>query len=237
MADNYIDYFEVDEYGGGFLTALMRLEGVATLVNVSGLRGLVLGSVQGVNQELKNAGITRSDLRGQRVGVEEATSRGRKELERFHSYLNSLDEAAQFDREAFFKRSKLGALSALKPADVNARLKDAIRGFDVPANVALPDRVARLAKLTEASDDLEAALADKGTSVAVKLKSTASLVQARERFLHVYNQVAKPLVRAELSLLGREREMRDFFPDLRVHEDRPPLGPKPPIAGDAPSAT
>lgn len=224
MADNYIDYFEVEEYGTGFLTALDRLEEEATLLNVTALRDLVQGAVTRVNQELQSAGIQRSDLRGQRMSVDEAAERGRKEIERFHGYLTSLDDSATVDKEAFFKGMKVGLVSKFKPHDVKARLNDLVRGFEAAANATLPDRAARLAKLTTARTALDTALSDKGTSYAVKLQTTASLVEAREAFLVAYNQVAKPLLRGQLASLGREREMRDFFPDLRVNEGRRPVG-------------
>ncbi|HSN98864.1 MAG TPA: hypothetical protein VLS89_11285, partial [Candidatus Nanopelagicales bacterium] len=101
MADDYIDYLEVGEYGGGCVTALGRLVGVATLVNVQALQAEVQGAVSGVDQELEKAGIQRSDLRGQRKTVEAAAAEGRKEVEKFHGWLKSLDDNAAVDREAF----------------------------------------------------------------------------------------------------------------------------------------
>ncbi|EYF00091.1 hypothetical protein [Chondromyces apiculatus] len=224
MADSYIDYFEVDEYGTGFLTALTRLEEEADLLNVTALRDLVQGAVTRVNQELQSAGIQRSDLRGQRVSVDEAAERGRKEIERFHGYLTSLDDSATADKEAFFRGMKVGLMSKFKPADVNAKLNELVRGFEVAANATLPERAARLARLTQARDTLHEALSGKGMSYAFKLKTTANLTEAREAFLVAYNQVAKPVIRGQLARLGREKEMRDFFPDLRVNEDRRPSG-------------
>jgi len=47
-----------------------------------------------------------------------------------------------------------------------------------------------------------------------------SLGQARLDFLHVYNKVAKPLIRGLLADLKREHELRRYFRDMQVHEDR-----------------
>ena len=113
MADSYIDYFEVDEYGTGFLTALNRLDELADLVNVAALRELVQGAVTRVNQELQSAGIQRSDLRGQRVSLDEAAARGRKEIERFHGYLTSLDDSATADKDACVRHAAIQSLRRL----------------------------------------------------------------------------------------------------------------------------
>lgn len=218
MADEYIDYWEVGEYGGQCVSALGSLGSDATLLNVSALQTQVQSAVSAVNTQMELAGMKRSDLRGHRQTVEEAAVEGRSVIEKFHWWLGSQDDDAPMDREAFFPGMKLGTLAALKPADVRARLEDMVRGFAVPKNAAMPERAARLLKVTTARDAMDAAIAGKGGSSAQKLQSTAGLVAAREAFLVVYNKVAKPMVRGQLVALGREAEMKNFFPDLAVNE-------------------
>lgn len=218
MADEYIDYLEVGEYGRGCVAALARLAGAATLVNVEALSAQVEAAVGAVDQELERAGVERGDLRGQRRSVEEAAADGRKAIEKHHAWLKALDDDAPVDREAFFPGMRLGALAALKPADVQSRLGALVRGFAVAGNAAMPERADRLQRLTAARDALDAAIAGKGGATALKIQSTAGLVAAREAFLHVYNKVAKPVVRGQLAALGREQELKEFFPDLAVNE-------------------
>ena len=218
MADEYIDYWEVGEYGGQCVSALGNLTGVATLLNVSALQTQVQTAVSAVNTQMELVGIKRSDLRGHRQTVEEAAAEGRSVIEKLHQFLGSLEDDAPVDREAFFPGMKLGTLAALKPADVRARLDDMVRGFAVAKNAAMPERAARLLKVTSARDAMDTAISGKSGSNTQKLQSSAGLVAAREAFLVVYNKVAKPMVRGQLVALGREAEMKNFFPDLAVNE-------------------
>lgn len=218
MPDSYIDYLEVGEYGGGFVKASEPLVGASALVDVAALRTKVADAVAKVDGELEKVGIRRGDLRTGRSGAGEAAEVGRKEIERFWHHLHTLDDGASADIEAFFPGNKLGALAALKPADVRSRLGEVLRGFAAPGNASLPDRPKWEQKLTAAHDALDAALGGKGTARAGAIQGTAGLIAAREEFLRVYNRVAKPVVRGLLAELGREGELRLFFPDLTANE-------------------
>lgn len=218
MADNHIDFFEVGEYGGHFVEEVQKLVQVSPLVNVEALIALVGGAVGSVNAELEKVGVKRSDLRTGRSDTEGAAERGRKEIERFYSYLGSLDDDVAVDRKAFFSEGKMGALAVLKPGDVKSKLEDVLRGFTAPANAGLPEHAKWAQKLGAARDGLAGALAGKGSARSVSVQSTAGLVAAREEFLDSYNGVAKRLIRGLLASLKREEEMRLFFLDLQVNE-------------------
>lgn len=218
MADDYIDYFEVGEYGGGFVDAAAPLVGASDLVDVAFLRARVAGAVARVNGELEKVGMKRSDLRAGRGSTGDAAEAARREIERFWHHLQTLDDGAPADVEAFFPGRKLGALAALKPADVQSRMRDVLRGFTAPGNASLPGRQTWEPRLTAARDALDAALSGKGAARAGKAQGTADLIEAREDFLRVYNRIAKPAMRALLAELGREAELKLYFPDLTANE-------------------
>ena len=239
MADDYIDYWEVSEYGGQCVTALGTLGVASTLLNAAALQTQMQTAVSRVNTELANTGLQRSDLRGQRQTVDEAAAEGKTAIEKFHKWLGSVEDSVDMDRDAFFQGMKLGPVSTYKPADVKGRLDDLIRGFDVTRNAAMPERAARLLKLTTARDALQAALTGKTSTNTQKLQGSAELVAAREAFLFLYNKVAKPMVRGQLVALGRENEMKVFFPDLAVNEGirkTTEVGDAPPQQDAAPTA-
>lgn len=236
MADDYIDYLEVGEYGGHFVEEAQKLVGASKLVDVEELRTLIGNAVEKVAVELEAAGVKRSDMRTSRGSVETATEAARKEIDRFYSFLGSLDDDVKVDKAAFFPGNKLGALAALKPADLKGKLDDLARGFSAPANAALPDRAKWEQKLTGARDALGGALVGKGGARGLSIKSTAGLIAAREGFLKAYNGVAKRLIQGLLASLGREGEMKLFFSDLVVHESgkarAPSAGEGAPAQGD-----
>ncbi len=65
------------------------------------------------------------------------------------------------------------------------------------------------------------------------------MAETRQRFLNVYNNMAKRLVHAVLAEVGRLDEYRRFFLDLQVNEDgsritEPELPPTQPGAEPAP---
>ena len=218
MADEYIDAWEVGEYGGQCVRALGTLAGVAPLLDAATLQTQVQAAVDRVSAELQKAGIQRSDLRGRRQTADEAAAEGKTAIKKFHRWLGSLDDDVDLDREAFFRGMKLGPVSTYKPADVKGRLDDLILGFAAARNATMPERANRLQKLTTARDALATALSGKGGASAQKLQGSAELVAARKAFLFLYNKVAKPMVRGQLAALGREQEMKAFFPDLAVNE-------------------
>lgn len=230
MADSYIDYFEVSEYGQYFIEQARRLVGAWPLVDMTALIAMVEGSVSRVNREIEAAGLERSELRGGRMDTSAAADAGRKMIRRFHGFLRSVDEERALDREALFPGGKVDLSGRVKPADVKARLDALIRGLMLPANMGLPDHQRWQSRLTRARDELAAALASRdGAGVATR-QTNAGLREAREEFLHVYNRLAKRLVRTVLIALDRESEMPLFFRDLQVNEDS--SWPAPPGSDD-----
>lgn len=232
MADTYIDYLEAGEYGDHFIEESKKLDGLWPGVDVEAVRAEVGAAVAAVDAELGKVGIKRGSLREDRKGTKEKAAAARKEIERFYNYLGSLDDDVYFDWTAFFPGGNLGALAALKPADVKARLGDIARGFSVAANSALPDKDKWQGKIEKASTDLGTALASKGSATASSIVGTAGLTAARAQFLVTYNGVAKPIIQGLLTKLGRKEEMRLFFKDLQVNEA--PTAKKPAAEG-APS--
>jgi hypothetical protein len=58
----------------------------------------------------------------------------------------------------------------------------------------------------------------KGAARTDKRHTGRALMDARKRFVHVYNNVAKPLVRGVLGNVDRGDEFRHFFLDLQLNE-------------------
>jgi hypothetical protein len=218
MADDYIDYWEVGEYAAHFLNASKQLVGASKLVDMEEVRTLVQHGADRVAVELQKTGIQRSARRRGGGTVEEANDAARKDVEKFHNYLNSLDDDLPLDRAAFFPGDKLGPISTFKPADMKAKLDEVLRGFAVPSHHGLPDRNKWKKRLEAARDGLADAIAGKSGARGASVQATTQLVQGREEFLGVYNGVAKPLVRGLLAHLGRKDEYNQFFADLLVNE-------------------
>ena len=231
MSDLYIDYFEVDEYGTHFCTSAKSLIGVSTLVDVQLLIGSVEAAVKAVNAELDKAGVQRSILRDGSGDVEAKAEGARDVLSRFWSFLNSLDRDISVDREAFFKGDKQGTISRFKPADIKAKLHQAIAGFSADANKNLPDASKWQGKLEAARDALAAALETTSGSRGESIQASAALQNAREAFLTAYNGVAKRLILGLLISLGRRDEYESFFKDLQVNEGKA-KGKAPPLPGN-----
>ena len=236
MADDYIDYLECLEYGEFFTTEVQKLAGASNLVDIDALSAYVGTAMRSVATELEKQGVNRSGVRIDRQDVEVKTTTMRKTLEKFYHYLGSLDDDANLDIAAFFAGGNLGTLSALKPADVAQRANEVIRGF--AANTAVPDGARWKTRLEDAQSALVAALSGKGSSTGTSIQGTASLVVARENFLNAYNGVAKKLIGAILTSLGRKDELRLYFKDLQVNESgraKPaPEEPTPPATGGTP---
>jgi hypothetical protein len=232
MADRYIDYLEVGEYGDHFVSESKKLDNLSPLVDVPALRAKVQAAVTAVDDELAKVGIKRGDLRGGRDSTAAATAAGKDLIQRFYYALRALPKAAGVDAEAFFPGGALGEVTHAKPADVNARLGALLKGFDTAANTAAASALgAWRADITAGRDTLSVALTGKGGAQGTSITSTAALVAARESFLRVYNKVAKKVVSGLLAELGREAEYELFFKDLTVNE-----GPKATKKGeDAPA--
>ncbi len=220
MADPYIDDAETFEYGDHLIAQLATLRGQSALVDVDALAAHVGAALAEVERELAAVGVKRGDLSASRLTVGDATPRARKELERFFHHLGSLDEdEVTFQLDAFFPAGNLGPLAALKPADVAARLDQALRGFELPIHAALPDGAKWKGRLTTARDALSGAVGGRGGATGSSIRGTAGLTAARAGFHTAYVNVARPLVKGLLASLGRADELRLFFLDLQVNED------------------
>ena len=221
MADSYIDYDEVSEYGNHFASEAKKLLGASPLVDVAKLVKLVAGDVAAVAAELEKAGAKRGGLRSTAIDVKALSAGTSATVEQFFRYLGSLDEGV-VDVATYFDRGQLGRHANLKPADVRSKAQRALRGF--AANPKLPGGAAWKKKLTDSEAALGAALDGKGEAASGSITKTADLVAAREKFLVSYNGVAKRLVLGLLTSLGREGEMGLFFKDLLVNERAPAKG-------------
>lgn len=223
MADRYIDYWEVGEYGAYFVEHAEPLVDASPLVDVEHMRSMVAAAVAKVDSELERAGMQRSELRFGRGDSKTASTAACKVLRRFFHYLHSVDDTVEVDVDEFFAGGKLGELGRLKPADLKTRLDDTLRGFAVARNSALPEGETWKQELTAARDNLNAALASKGSARQQTRQGSRDLIDARLAFLDVYNGVAKPLIRGLLRSLGREHEYKLYFADLQTNEGTRPL--------------
>lgn len=219
MADRYIDYFEVGEYGDHFVKNSTTLDGLSPLVDIPALRAKVQAKIDAVNVELGNIGIQRGDLRTGRGATATAAAEGKELIQRFYHTLLGLPPSSGVDVAAFYPGKLLGDVTNLKPDDVKARLGSLIQGFDTAANKAAAASLGTWQKdLAAVHDTLAAAVTDKGGSLATSITGTAALKAARDSFVHVYNKVAKKLVAGLLADVGREAEYELFFKDLTVNE-------------------
>jgi hypothetical protein len=223
MADDNIDYLECLDYGDHFIKEVDELNGKSKLVDVGELKTYVASTVADVAIELEKQGIKRSGVRIDRKDVAAKTGALRKQLEKFHNHLGSLDDDQGYDIDAFFKGGNLGTISALKPADLGLYAGEVIRGFAADANKNLPDASKWKTRLEDAKSALGSAIADKSTSSGITIQGTVALVAARQAFLVAYNGVAKRLVQGILIQLDRKDELKLFFKDLQVNEDSTPV--------------
>lgn len=219
MADRYIDYGEVSEYGRHSAQMVRTLVGASPLVDMEYLAQRLLAAVADVETELTRTAGHGSSFRMGRVDSDQATQRLRDRLRRFFHHLQTLPRE-QIDFEAFFAGAKLGGVHRLKPEDLVSRADEVMRGFAVPANAGLEGAATWRAALQEARDELDASFYGKLRAWGDNAVATADMMAARERFLDLYNGVAKPLVRGVLRDLGRVDEYRRFFRDLQVNETR-----------------
>lgn len=222
MADTYIDFYEVGEYGPHFMTTAEALRNASEMVAVDKLIALVKTRVDNVAAELERAGIKRSDLRAGNGGLGETAASARELVARFWNHLLSLDpKEFKHDVAAFFAGERLGALAALKPSDVKAKVGTVLKGFAAPGNASLPLGAQWKAKLEAAHESIGGSEQGQGNALMNKLNSSRELGKARQDFIDAYNGVAKPIIRGLLALLGREDELKNFFKDLQVQEDQP----------------
>lgn len=232
MPDRYIDYDEVSEYGRPLLSALASLAGQSNLADLAKLESLVSAAIVAVESELQSAKIDRSSLRGERAGTAEASEALRDGITRFFHFIRSLPKSVGVDVDAFFPGRTLGGVAHLKPADLLSKGRDLLRGFDTPKNKGIAALSTWTSEIDSMCQTLSIAITGKGDASADAFVATAELIAARKNFLHVYNRVAKPIVRGVLAHLGREDEFPLFFKDLTVNE-----GGSSTPAQNAPAAT
>jgi len=231
VADRYIDCREVSEYGRYTWVTLAQLVGASALADVAALRQRILAEVEAVEGE---HGSTRTQKSGFRTGQEdvgEAAPDLADALRRFFHHLKTLPGTVAVDRKAFFPTGKLGKLHLLKPADVLARADEVLHGFTVPANATLAGAADWQRDVQTKRTTLSDALSGKHQARGSTSSSVGSLSAARERFLHVYNVLAKRLIYVVLADLGRLGEYRSFFLDLQVNEDGRPASQTPQTPG------
>lgn len=236
--DRYIDYQEVSEYGRYFVNNVLPLVGASPLVDVETLRRQVLAAVEILEAHLQGADTQKSSVRTERGSIDETVEQMRDVLRRFYRFLQSLPPQTLLDMAAFFAGGKLGNLAQNKPEDVLAQADATLRGFSAPAHANLPGATMWQADIRTARTALAEAVTGKHGASSSASRAVGSLGQAREDFLHVYNKVAKRLIRGLLADLQREHEMRRYFRDMQVHEDRaatpaePPAGLPDTLPGD-----
>lgn len=219
MADRYVDFLEVGEYGDHFVAQSKELDGLSPLVDVPALRAKVQGAVDAVDQELGKIGVKRGALRAGRGATDAAAAEGRDLIQRFYYTLRGLPASSGVDVLAFYPGGLLGDVTSLKADDVKGRLSAMLKGFETAANKAAAASFGTWPNdLQVGHDKLAAALADKGGSVGKSITGTAALNAARDQFLWVYNRVAKKLVAGLLADVKREGEYELFFKDLKVNE-------------------
>jgi hypothetical protein len=219
MPDRHIDYDEVSEYGRHFLDALPSLSGKSNLVDLAKLDSLVSSAMQNVESELQKTTGDRSSLRGQRSDTSESANTLRDVLTRFYYFLKSVPASNVLDFEALFPGKTMGDLGHLKPADLESKAADVLRGFETNTNKPLVALAPWKTEIDTARQTLSNALEGKGNATGKSFVATAALMQARKDFLHAYNKVAKPILRGLLASLNRESEWPLFFKDLTVNED------------------
>ncbi len=218
MSDGYVDYNEVSEYGRPLVSALSLLVGQSEFVDVVKLAAFVSSKVDDVETELQKARNDRSELRGERSDTAETEEAVRDVVTRFYHHLRSLPKSTHFDFNAFFPGNVMGDLSAMKPADLERKAADTLRGFDTDKNKTIAGFATWKVELNDTRLALSDALAGKGDATGKAFVATATLIEARKSFLHAYNKVAKPIVRGLLNQLGRGKELPLFFKDLAVNE-------------------
>jgi hypothetical protein len=230
VADRYIDNREVVEYGRHFLREVRRLIGVSAVVDIAALQQIVQAVVDAMEAALAVANRQQSGARAGRTGTSGATAHAIDLMRRFHYHLKTLPQGTAFDFEAFFAGGKLDGIVRLKPADLLARADYTVTGFSAPANAGLPGAGEWLPAILDARNGLAAAIQGKQDTRGDSKDASLSLSEIRDRFLNVYNNMAKRLVWSVLAEVGRMDDYRRYFLDLQVNEDgrRPGAEPETP---------
>jgi hypothetical protein len=218
MGDRYIDAREASEYGRYLWARLELLIGVSQLVQIPAFRQLLLAAIEDVEAEYRSTRTQQSGVRTGRTSTSESAEDLGDVLRRFYHHLETQPDDVRIDRAAFFPNQSSGALSKLKPADLLARADEVLHGFTVPLNAVLPDAARWMSDITTRRATLGESLGGKHGAAHGNRRATSALQTARERFLHVYNGMAKRLVYVALAELDRLDEYRQFFLDLQVNE-------------------
>ena len=202
-------------------------------VDITVVQQLVQAVVDAMEAALAVANRQQSGARTGRTGTSTAMAHATDVLRRFYYQLKALPQGTSFDPEAFFAGGTLDGMVKLKPADLLARADYAVSGFTAPANAGLPGTDEWLPAILDARNALAAAIQGKQDARGDSKDASGSLSEIRERFLNVYNNVAKRLVWAVLAEAGRLDEYRRYFLDLQVNEEgrRPGAAPETPEAG------
>jgi hypothetical protein len=233
VADRYIDNREVVEYGRHFLAEVGKLIGLSVAVDIAALQQLVRVVVEAMEGALPVANQQQSGARTGRTGTSSAKADTVDKLRRFHYHLKTLPRGTAFDIEAFFIGGTSGGIHRLKPADVLARADHAVSGFSASTNAGLPGTTEWLPVLIDTRNALAAAIEGKRAARGNDKDAVGSVAEIRERFLNVYNNMAKRLVWAVLAEIGRLDDYTRYFLDLQVNEDgrRPVAEPEDPDTG------
>lgn len=234
MADRHIDYHESIEYGIFCYEQTASLEGASSLVNIAAMRERLLGRINAVQREMQRRGLGNIVLRGERGGIGAATVSAVGVMQRLHHHVQAVPPELGCDIVSFFPGG-IRFATWRKPADVLARLDDALLAFDADVNAGLPDRVTWHGRVLLARTALAEALTGKQGSQLAVSSATSALSEARQAFLEDYNGLAKGLVRLALRELGREHEFRRYFRDLQVNESvAAPATPEEPAEPETP---
>ena len=233
--DRYIDYREVSLYGRYFLERVLELVGASPMLDVELLRQKVLAKIVVVEDEQRGTNAQRSSLRTERGGTEESAEALADSLRRFHLYVQSLPAQVSIDLAAFFPSGNLGTVSGISPENLLMRADEVLRGFVAPANAEVPELAPWEVEIAANRLVLADAISGKHGAIHDTTGATSSLVQARRDFLHVYQKVARPLIRGLLAELGREHELRRYFRDMQIPDRRPPGTPEAPETPEAPA--
>jgi hypothetical protein len=236
VADRYIDNGEISEYGRYFWEEAARLLGLSTVVDIAVLRQLVLAQVEAMEAKLGQARAQQNGARIERSSTSEATVDLNDWLHRLFYHLKTVPADAAIDHEAFFPNGTLDRIERLKPADLLDRSAAVLVGFSSPRNATLPGAAEWQAGIAGARTALQEAISGKRGSRSDTKDAVSSMAETRQRFLNVYNNMAKRLVHAVLAEIGRLDEYRRFFLDLQVNEDGSRAEPAQPPAqpGDQP---
>jgi len=162
MADGYVDYGEVSEYGRPFVTALAGLVGLSEFVDVTKLGAFVSSKVDAVETELQKARNDRSDVRDERGITAQAEETLRDTVTRFYHHLQSLPRTTNADVEAFFSGRVMGDIAAMKPADLVSKAADVLRGFDTEKNKVIAGLASWKTDIAAAWQNLADAIEGKG---------------------------------------------------------------------------